>query len=235
MSKKKKIIVGIVSSLFALLILFVINILPVAFTVLAYTTQKPYSNEELSYLKRATVCSIFKWQKAYTYENFIQELRLRNDNKTAIAYYEKLKNSNIEIPKVTKGIITLAYIDVGDYDTALQLAKENNSLYNQARIYIDTNELDKAKQTVEMIFSTKTTSKQPYLYVAEIQLKEGYPISANNSIDKLLEVNPQHMEAMKVKAKILKQMGKTDEYNKYIQQIEKRQNIVRGKYGNIKY
>ena len=57
------------------------------------------------------------------------------------------------------------------------------------------------KKAVEKIFSTKKKVPNAYLYVAEIQLKEGYPKSALQSIDKLLTINPKHVDALEVKEK----------------------------------
>lgn len=219
MNKASKILIGISSTLLTIVVIFILQVLPIIFTSLAYA-QKPRSQEELNYLKKAVTCSIFKWQKAYTYENIISTLLLQNKYDDVISYYKKMKKHNIAISKAAKWEATSAYIKKGDYDTALKLAKETNDLYQQARIYIDTDKLDEAKKTVEMIFSTKTTSKSPYLYVAQIQLKEGYPTSANESINRLLEVNPQHLEALETKANIMKSLGKTDEYNQYIKKIE---------------
>jgi Tfp pilus assembly protein PilF len=117
-----------------------------------------------------------------------------------------MEKANIET-NIAKTLSTYAYIETGKYDKALQLAKETNSLYQQARIYVDTKDLDNAKKTVEKIFSTKKNAPNAYLYVAEIQLLEGHPKSALQSIDKLLTINPKHVEALEVKAKIYESLG----------------------------
>lgn len=226
MDKTKKIVIGVSALILTLVVILILNTLPIIFTIFAYNTQKPYSQGELNYLKKAVTCSIFKWQKNYTYENIINEFLLLEDYDEVISYYEKMEKSNMTISKATKWQVTTTYMKKGNYDTALKLAKETNDLYQQARIYIDTNDLDNAKRTVEMIFSTKTRSKLPYLYVAQIQLKEGYPTSANESINRLLEVNPQHLEALQTKAEILKKLGKTDEYNEYLQKINNRKKEI---------
>lgn len=226
MKTDSKIAIGISSILVAIAIFLFIWSLPLIYSWIALSS--PFSNSEQNnkkhtqseYFKKAVKYSVFKWQKIYTIENLIPTLLLSNEYNEVIKYYEQMEKANIET-NIAKSLSTFAYIKVGKYDKALQLAKETNNLYQQAKIYIATNNLDMAKKTVEEIFSTKTKSKLPYLYVAQIQLKEGYPKSANTSIDKLLLVNPQHTEALETKAEILKALGLTNEYNKYVRKIEK--------------
>ncbi len=211
MKTDSKIAIGISSVFVAIGIFFFIWILPFLFIWMSFGTELSNS-DSLPYLRKAVKYSMFKAQKLYTIESIIPTLLVLGNNKEAISYYEiyeKLEphNDDIEV-KATKTLITYAYINTKDYNKALTLAKETNNLYQQAKIYIATNDLDKAKETVEKIFSTKTKSKLPYLYIAQIQLKEGYPQSAIESIDKLLNINPQHIEALEVKAKIYEALGK---------------------------
>ncbi|MBQ8668830.1 hypothetical protein IJ472_03540 [bacterium] len=224
MKTDTKIAIGISSIMIFIGLFLFVWILPFLFVWLSFGTE--LSNEEsLPYLQKAVKYSIFKPQKLYTLETIIPTLLVLDKNKEAISYYEIYEkqhpdNDNLNT-KATKTLVTYAYIKTNNYDKALRIAKDTNNLYQQAKIYIATNNLDMAKKTVEEIFSTKTKSKLPYLYVAQIQLKEGYPKSANTSIDKLLLVNPQHTEALETKAEILKALGLTDEYNKYVRKIEK--------------
>ena len=224
MKTDTKIAIGISSIMIFIGLFLFVWILPFLFVWLSFGTE--LSNEEsLPYLQKAVKYSIFKPQKLYTLETIIPTLLVLDKNKEAISYYEIYEkqhpdNDNLNT-KATKTLVTYAYIKTNNYDKALTIAKDTNNLYQQAKIYIATNNLDMAKKTVEEIFSTKTKSKLPYLYVAQIQLKEGYPKSANTSIDKLLLVNPQHTEALETKAEILKALGLTDEYNKYVRKIEK--------------
>ncbi len=224
MKTDTKIAIGISSIMIFIGLFLFVWILPFLFVWLSFGTE--LSNEEsLPYLQKAVKYSIFKPQKLYTLETIIPTLLVLDKNEEAISYYEIYEkqhpdNDNLNT-KATKTLVTYAYIKTNNYDKALTIAKDTNNLYQQAKIYIATNNLDMAKKTVEEIFSTKTKSKLPYLYVAQIQLKEGYPKSANTSIDKLLLVNPQHTEALETKAEILKALGLTDEYSKYVRKIEK--------------
>ena len=211
MKTDSKIAIGISSVLIAIGVFLFIWILPFLFIWLSFGVN--LSNvESLPYLKKAVQYSIFRTQKLYTLETIIPTLLVLEKDKEAISYYEsyeKLKPTDNDIDtKATKTLVTYAFINTKNYDKALTLAKETNNLYQQAKIYIAIEDLDNAKNTVEKIFSTRTKSKLPYLYVAQIQLKEGYPKSANTSIDKLLLVNPQHTEALETKAEILKELNK---------------------------
>ncbi len=210
MNTDSKIAIGISSVLIAIGIFLFIWILPFLFIWLSFGIN--LSNvESLPYLKKAVKYSIFRTQKLYTLETIIPTLIVLEKDKEAISYYEIYENLNPDTEdldaKATKTLVTYAYINTKDYDKALTIAKSTNNLYQQAKIYIATNDLDNAKETVEKIFSTKTKSKQPYLYVAQIQLKEGYPNSAHNSIDKLLKVNPKNTDALETKAKIFETQG----------------------------
>jgi predicted Zn-dependent protease len=216
MKTDSKIAIGISSVFVALGIFCFAWILPFIFIWSSFGIN--LSNEEsLPYLEKAVKFSVFNAQKRYTIETIIPTLLILEKNKEAIAYYEdyekqKIAKNNID-SKVVKTLVTYAYIKEGNYEKALSIAKETNNLYQQAKIYIETNDLDNAKTTVEKIFSTKTQSKRPYLYVAQIQLKEGYAKSANTSIDKLLKENPAYLDALETKAEILKALGQTNEYN----------------------
>ena len=210
MKTDSKIAIGISSVLIAIGVFLFVWILPFLFIWLSFGIN--LSNvESLPYLKKAVQYSIFKTQKLYTLETIIPTLLVLNKNEEAISYYEiyeKLNPSNEDIDtKATKTLVTYAYIRTKNYDKALEIAKDTNNLYQQAKIYIEIDELEKAKETVEKIFSTKTQSKLPYLYVAQIQLKEGYPNSAHNSIDKLLKINPKHVDALETKARIFEVQG----------------------------
>ncbi len=237
MEKGNKIATGISAVLIILAIALFVLGLPYILVMAASTTQ-PHSIEETNYLKNAVKFSILKNQKIYAIDYLLPSLTAQMKYDEAISYYEKYKNYNLT--KASKTIITFAYLQKGEYEKALTLAEENNSLYFKAQAYIKLNRLDEAKKTVEEIFSTKTTSKQPYLYVAQIQLKEGNLKSANESIDKLLSVNSQHLEALETKTEILKALGKTKEYEEYTQKANKikqdrKKNgitIIRGKDGN---
>ena len=210
MKTDSKIAIGISSVLIAIGIFLFIWVLPFLFVWLSFGVN--ISNvESLPYLKKAVKYSIFRTQKLYTLERIIPPLIILEKNKEAISYYEiyeKLNPNNEDFAtNATKTLVTYAYIRTKDYDKALTIAKSTNNLYQQAKIYIATNDLDNAKETVEKIFSTKTKSKRPYLYVAQIQLKEGHLKSAHNSIDKLLKIKPQHTEALETKAKIFEAQG----------------------------
>ena len=206
MKTDSKIAIGISSVLVGLGVLLFIWVLPLIFTWLAFSSSIEYRANEISYFKKAINCSIFKWQKIYSIENIIPSLLVSEQYDEVIKYYEQMEKYNIET-NIAKTLSTYAYIETGKYDKALQLAKETNSLYQQARIYVDTKDLDNAKKTVEKIFSTKKNAPNAYLYIAEIQLLEGHPKSALQSIDKLLAINPKHVEALEVKAKIYESLG----------------------------
>ena len=210
MKTDSKIAIGISSTLIAIGAFLFVWILPFLFIWLSFGVN--LSNvESLPYLRKAVQYSIFRTQKLYTLETIIPTLLVLDKNEEAISYYEayeKLNPSDEDIDsKATKTLATYAYIRTKNYDKALEIAKETNNLYQQAKIYIAIDELDKAKETVEKIFSTRTPSKLPYLYVAQIQLKEGYPNSAHNSIDKLLKVNPKNTDALETKARIFEAQG----------------------------
>ena len=210
MNTDSKIAIGISSILIAIGVFLFVWILPFLFIWLSFGVN--LSNvESLPYLRKAVKYSIFRTQKLYTLESIIPTLLVLEKDKEAISYYgiyEKLNPTDDDLDtKATKTLVTYAYIRTKNYDKALEISKETNNLYQQAKIYVEINDLDKAKETVEKIFSTKTQSKLPYLYVAQIQLKEGYPNSAHNSIDKLLKVKPTHIDALKTKAKIFEAQG----------------------------
>lgn len=210
MKTDSKIAIGISSVLIAIGVFLFIWILPFLFIWLSFGVN--LSNvESLPYLKKAVQYSIFRTQKLYTLETIIPTLLVLEKDNEAISYYEsyeKLKPTDNDLDtKATKTLVTYAFINTKNYDKALTLAKETNNLYQQAKIYIAIDDLDNAKNTVEKIFSTRTKSKLPYLYVAQIQLKEGYPNSAHNSIDKLLKINPKHVDALETKAKIFETQG----------------------------
>ena len=210
MKTDSKIAIGISSVFVAIGIFCFVWILPFLFIWLSFGNN--LSNvESLPYLKKAVKYSIFRAQKLYTLETIIPTLLVLEKDKEAISYYESYKKLNPAPDdfnvKATKTLVTYAYIRTKNYDKALEIAKETNNLYQQAKIYIAINEIEKAKETVEKIFSTKTQSKLPYLYVAQIQLKEGHPNSAHNSIDKLLEVNKKNTDALETKAKIFESQG----------------------------
>lgn len=237
MKTDNKIATGISIGLICLSVILFIFGLPYVLVLGSYST-KPYSAEEVDYLKKAVNCSLLKSQKLYTLNHIIPSLMAQNKVDETIAYFEKYENiypktDNLDT-RATKTLVAMAYIEKGQYEKALILAESTNNLYQKANIYIKTNKLDAAKKTVEEIFSTKTKSKIPYLYVAQIQLKEGHLKSANESIDKLLTTSPQHLEALKTKAEILKALGKTTEYQKYIQTIEKIKQERIKQYGLIK-
>ena len=206
MKTENKIAIGISSVLVAIGILLFLWVLPLIFTWLAFGTSYENRTNEISYLKKAINCSIFKWQKLYTLENILPSLLLAEKYDEAIMYFERMEKDNIET-STSKFLVIDAYIKLKKYDKALQLAKEIDNQYKLARIYIDTNDLDNAKKAVEKLFSTKKKVPNAYLYVAEIQLKEGYPKSALQSIDKLLTINPKHVDALEVKAKIYENLG----------------------------
>lgn len=227
MKTDSKIAIGISSVLVAVGVLLFLWILPLIFTWLAYGGYD--RQEEISYLKKAIACSIFKWQKLYTLENILPSLLLAEKYDEAIMYFERMEKDNIET-SASKFLVINAYIKQKKYDKALQLAKEIDDQYKLARIYIETNDLANAKKAVEKIFSTKKKAPNAYLYVAEIQLKEGHPKSALQSIDKLLAINPKHIEAIEVKAKIYEALGQKTNAEAYYLKAKQRKDEFRQKY-----
>ena len=141
---------------------------------------------------------------------------MAKDYDSVIEYSKELER----IATLTNGdkyFLSKAYLEKGDYKNALKYASDE---HQQIRVYIRMNDLPKAKELIEVLLNEKPIQPNTYLYKSQIELASGNWKEADIWVDKILEINPKHLQALKVKANILKHFEKNYEYELYMQKIK---------------
>lgn len=220
MKKDSKIAIILSSILIAFAILLFIWILPFLYVWIAFGTSD--KNSETDYLKKAVKFSIFQTQKIYTIESIMPSLLLTGQYEQVIKYYLEYKkiNTHSAAKNAIKHLAAYAYLHSENYAEALEIGKETNSKIIQTQVYIKIRDFETAKVLVNEMFKEKPENLMNYRYVAEIQMGENKWKDAEISINKVLSFAPNNLDVLKDKAEISKQLGKTNDYNKYSKKIK---------------
>ncbi|MCM1338530.1 MAG: hypothetical protein NC191_02535 [Muribaculaceae bacterium] len=180
-------------------------------------------SEQADYLRKAVKYSVFIPQKTYTLEAIMPILVITQNYDEAIEYY--LKYEKISTGENRKGIQYLAaysYFKTGDYNAALNLAKELNSDTLLIQIYTKTGELKAAKNLLKNRIKKNPKSAANYRYIAGIKMKENKWKEAETAINTALEFAPNNIEALQDKVEICRQLGKFDEGKKYQKKLQEK-------------
>lgn len=216
MKKKNKFAVIITSGLICLGVFMVIWMLPFLYMYIGMIEYGKTNVQNLKWDRLAVKYSLFKSQKLQTIPSAVTSFTLAEDYDTVIAYSKELEKLG-ELSGADKYFLSNAYIEKGDYEKALKYASNKPQ---ELKIYIKMKDVKKAQTIIEQLLNEKKVKPGVYLYKAEVEIEMNNWHDANVSIDKLLEINPKHLEAMKVKAEILKHFGRMSEYKIYEQQIQ---------------
>lgn len=220
MKKENKFAVIIASGMICLGIFMVIWMLPFLYMYIGMIDQGKTNVKNLKWDRLAVQYSLFNAQKRQTIPSAILSFSLAKDYDSVIEYSKKLERAG-DLTDTDKYFLSKAYIEKGDYENALKYASNKTQ---ELQIYIKTNNVENARSIVEQLLAEKPVIPVTYLYKAELEILNNNWHEANVSIDKLLAVNPQHLEALKVKAKILKHFGRRSEYKIFEQKIKDREN-----------
>lgn len=202
--------------------------LPFLYMYIGIIEQGKTNAKNTKWDKLAVKYSVFKGQKVHTIPSAILTFSLTKDYDTVIEYSKELEQIG-EFQKSDAYFLTKAYIEKGDYDNALKYAKLGSNKLQEVQIYIKSKDFAKAKTLVNDMLSKTPVKPTVYLYKSEIEVSENNLKDALCSVDKLLAINPSHMEALRLKAKILKHSGKTNEYKQYQQKIREREAAFRNR------
>ena len=226
MKRENKIALTIASCMIAFGVFLVIWMLPFIYMYIGVIEQGKTHTKNLKWDKLAVKYSIFKGQKVHSIPSAILSFILTKDYDAVIEYSKELERLG-ELSGPDKYFMSKAYFEKGDYENALKYA---NNKEQELRIYIRMNDLEKANELVAELLKAEPVKPNTYLYKSEVELAAGNWKEAEIWVNKLLQINPQHLEALKVKAKILKHLGRNNEYELYRQKIkeleDKYQNMV---------
>lgn len=163
--------------------------------------------------------SLFKFQKNYTLENAIPGLILTKDFDTALEYLKELEANGFS-DNTNKYLMSYVYMKTGDYVNALKYAKESGNKFQTARIYIKMKDIKNAEILINEFLKENPVKPNTYVYKAEIEMAKDNWKTANIYIDKMLKINPNHMEALSDKALITRKLGLAKEHKKCINKIK---------------
>lgn len=212
MKKDSKIASVLSILLIGLGILIFLDILPFLFV---WASLVATNNDDMILLQEKSIkTSVFKFQKIYTRNSALSSLYLMKEYDKVIEYFKELEDMNAVEPMNTT-LAIMSYINVGDYNNALKYAKESNNKSLLAKVYIKTKDFDKAKPIVDDLLAQKKSSLPALLYKSEILIHENKIKDAEICIDKILKINPNYIDALYIKAKILNKYGKGDEAKRY--------------------
>lgn len=225
-TKRAKYII-IISSVLSLFFI-ILNILPF-WLMWAGITAPEYKNQ-LSLQKMAVQTSVFRYQKIYTRNNLLPTLVLSGDYDTAIKYYKELEILNGADNFNTK-LVIYSYINIGDYNEALNYASLIKDKSKMAQIYIKMEDYPKAAILVDELMTRKPVAISTYAYKSELEYVQGNIESAEIYANKVLAVSPAYLDVLYLKAKICKRQGKDDDARKYFNQAkyidDKRKSLYR--------
>lgn len=224
MKKKNSIAVTIASCMIAAGLFLAVWILPFLYIFIADIEHGQSHVRNLKWDKLAVKYSIFKSQKTYTFPIAIMSFNMAKDYDSVIEYSKELERIGA-LTDADKYFISKAYLEKDDYENALKYAADKPQ---QIRVYIKMNDLPKAKALINVLLNEKPIQPNTYLYKSEIELASGNWKEADIWVDKILEINPKHLQALKIKAKILKHFGKNSEYELYMQKIKKIEDMYNG-------
>ncbi len=222
MRKENKFAVIIASGMICLGVFMVIWMLPFLYMYIGMIEYGKTHVQNLKWDRLAVKYSLLKSQKLQTIPSAVTSFSLAEDYDTVIEYSKELEDLS-ELSGADKYFLSKAYIEKGDYENALKYASNKTQ---EAQIYIKMKNIEKAQGIVEQMLAEKPVKPVVYLYKAETEIETNNWHEADVSIDKLLKVNPLHLEALKVKAKILKHFGRMSEYKIYEQKIQDRENSI---------
>lgn len=216
MKKENKFAVIISYGMICLGVFIIIWMLPFLYMYIGMIEYGKTNVQNLKWDRLAVKYSLFKSQKLQTIPSAVTAFSLAEDYDTVIDYSKKLEHLNA-LTSADKYFLSKAYMEKGDYENALKYASNKTQ---ELQIYIKMKDIKKAQAIIKQLLAEKNVKHGIYLYKAEVEIEMNNWHDANISIDKLLEINPMHLEAMKVKAKILKHFGKLKEYKVYEQKIK---------------
>jgi len=223
MKKESNFIFIIASVIICAVILLIIWALPFLYMYIGLFDEGKTGAHNLKWDKLAVKYSIFKNQKIHTIPAAVTLFSLARDYDTVIEYSKELERIG-ELTNADKFFISNAYMKKGDYPNSLKYATNK---YQKLSNYIYMGEIEKAQIIVDQLLTENPVKPTTYLYKSEIEIETNNWHDAEIWIDKLLKINPQHLEALKVKAKILKHFVRTDEYKIYEQKIQNRENEIK--------
>lgn len=227
MKKGNKFAILIAAGMIALGIFLVIWALPFLYMYIGILEESKSGVINTHWDKLAVKYSIFNAQKRQTIPSAILSFSLAKDYDSVIEYSKKLEELG-EMPGAGNYSISKAYMEKGEYQNALKYASYKTQ---ELQIYIKMKDIEKSQEIVNQLLAEKPVKPVTYLYKAEVEILQNNWRDADVYVDKLLAINPQHIDALKVKAKILKHFGRMNEYEKYMQRIKDRESKMR-KYGN---
>lgn len=226
MSRDSKIATIISTGMVCLGILTFLWIFPFIYMYIGMVEQANTNIRDTKWDRLAIEHSIFRAQKIFTIENALPSLILAKDYYNVISYYKELEKYHVET-KSMRYLVAYSYMQVGEYEDALKYAYDNE--YQKAQIFINMKAYDKAKPIVSKLMSEKPIKPKAYLYKAELDMAENKWKEAETSIDKLLKINPNHLEGLQAKARVSKKLGRSDLYKKYMGLARLRQIQMEGR------
>ncbi len=200
--KVKSIIIGLFISM---AIFVVIDIIP--FVLLWAGLSAHGISEQGTLQKWAVKTSVFKFQKIYTRNSILPLLVLTGDYVDAIRYFNELEALD-GADNLNTRLAIYAYIQTGDYNTALSYANLIDDKNRIAQIYIKLKDYAKAGIIVENLLRENPVKVSTYLYKSEILFNDGKYGEAENYVNKALKMSPTYIDALYLKSKILNKIGK---------------------------
>lgn len=220
---KNKVII-IFSIIITVVLLLCYYALPFVLVEVAYA--QPNRRISSKYFEKAVSYSHFRHQKVYTIEAIMPNLILAQRYDVAIEYYKQYKaasgGKSFMSPTITL-MAAQAYFQKGDNNTALKLGEEINNEFFIAKVCVKTKNYKRAMEISQNILKSnrpEVRKELAYLYIGQIQMSEGEWKEANKSIDKVLHVTPENIEALNCKIQIAKKLGNNSDYNKYSAQLK---------------
>jgi len=207
--KVKSILKGL---LIAFCIFILVDIIP--FVILWIADSATSTANQIAIQKWAVKTSVFNFQKVYTRNSILPLLVLSEDYGTAIEYYKELEDLQ-GTDNLNTELIIYSYIRTGDYDNALMYASLINDKSRMAQIYLIKKDYEKADIVTKDLLSEKSIKASSYLYKSEILYHNGDYQQAYDYVDKALNLSPNFVDALYLKARICNNMGKSAEAKKY--------------------